>query len=460
MIEDICFQLKIERRVMALSQYLQGNRLYIFYDLRNDYWQYSDQQLLEVVGFTLEKEPAIYHYNHRWNEYMFETRMRFPSVNELDAETTVPWVLKKIYYLNIHNNIEDFLRSAYENEDLNCYLFEIANGTYFPLISKLNDNKLQQKLLVFTNYMSNIPMSDFHQFHRFNNDLVNPIFGSYCGYAIYPSSMMYGFSKMMYFSGDEDLIDDAIDIKTTHYESANEKTTLPDGVISGHYSQTINGGVNFSTTSFVDKGVLPNSYRDIVVSSKIEKELFDGDAINKDLFLCYLASETFDGNDVERRFLKTYLRVVGVVNSDKNLIFHDQYWPIVFFQTQLGVSAFDLNINSMLFDVGNEKMIEETMSKIQRAFPNYEVINPMQDINDSVDKVCFYIEIVLSVFSIISVIISTLLLSICNYLYVLENRKDIGLARCIGVNKKEARKFVITHSMLLSRLSYLPLSYF
>ena len=108
----------------------------------------------------------------------------------------------------------------------------------------------------------------------------------------------------------------------------------------------------------------------------------------------------------------------------------------------------------MLFDVGNEKMIAETMSKIQRAFPNYEVINPMQDINDSVDKVCFYIQIVLSVFSIISVIISTLLLSICNYLYVLENRKDIGLARCIGVNKKEARKFVITHSMLLCLISF------
>ena len=108
----------------------------------------------------------------------------------------------------------------------------------------------------------------------------------------------------------------------------------------------------------------------------------------------------------------------------------------------------------MICDISDEKDIPTTVSKIERAFPNYEVINPMKDISDSVDKVCFYIEIALSCFSIIAVIISTLLLSICNYLYIFENRKDIGLARCIGVNKKEARKFVITHSTLLCLVSF------
>ena len=52
-------------------------------------------------------------------------------------------------------------------------------------------------------------------------------------------------------------------------------------------------------------------------------------------------------------------------------------------------------------------------------------------------------------FSIIAVVISTMLLSICNYLYILENKKDIGLVRCIGVDKSEAKKFVVTHSMIM-----------
>ena len=456
MIEDICYQLHIERRVLALSQYLQRNKLHIFFDLRNDYWQYSDQQILEVVGFTLEKQPGMYHINHRWNEYMFEERMKFPSIEEIEGETKYPWVLKKIYYLHINTGIDSFLKKTYINEDLNNYIFEIANQTYFPLISKQNKAYLTQKLLIFTNYVSNIPMSDFSFFKNLNDGLSNPIYGSSLGYAIYPSSMMFGFSKMMYFSSNEDSIDEVIDIRTSLNEKTNEKMELPSDVKCGHYSQTINGGINYSTlTTGLLKGIVPNSYDDIVISSQLENELFNGDGLNKDLSLCYLASEnvSFDGT-INRHFIKTSLRVVGVVDSNKNLLFHDEYWPVLFFQTRLGVSAFDLNINSMICDISDEKDIPTTVSKIERAFPNYEVINPMKDISDSVDKVCFYIEIALTCFSIIAVIISTLLLSICNYLYILENRKDIGLARCIGVNKKEARKFVITHSMLLCLVSF------
>ena len=79
----------------------------------------------------------------------------------------------------------------------------------------------------------------------------------------------------------------------------------------------------------------------------------------------------------------------------------------------------------------------------------------MSEINKNINQVCFYIEIALACFSIIAVVISTLLLSICNSLYILENKKDIGLVRCIGINKSEAGKFVITHSVIMCMISFL-----
>ncbi len=156
-----------------------------------------------------------------------------------------------------------------------------------------------------------------------------------------------------------------------------------------------------------------------------------------------------------RSFKTVDLSVVGIIESEKNLVYHNSNWPISFFQIMLDVSAFNLGVNAMMLEVKNQKNIEETIVKLKRAFPDYDFADPMSEINNNVNQVCFYIEIALVCFSIIAVIISTLLLSICNYLYILENKKDIGLVRCIGINKREAGKFVITHSVVMCFASFL-----
>ena len=78
-------------------------------------------------------------------------------------------------------------------------------------------------------------------------ELSNPIFGSYGGYSIFPSSLMMGFSNYMYFSFNENSLTEVIDINTTLNVEGNETSVLPEDVASGHYSQSMNGGVNFST---------------------------------------------------------------------------------------------------------------------------------------------------------------------------------------------------------------------
>ena len=166
-------------------------------------------------------------------------------------------------------------------------------------------------------------------------------------------------------------------------------------------------------------------------------------------------SQTRSSNgEIIRNFKNLDLIVVGIVNSDKNLIYHESSWTLNFFQIMLGVSAFNLGVNSIMVEVPN-KNPSDIVNKLKRAFPEYDIMEPMSEANRSVNQVCSYIEVALMCFSIISIIISTLLLSICNYLYIFENKKDIGLVRCIGISKKEAGKFAITHSVLMCLVSFL-----
>ena len=457
MIQDICFQLHIERTVTSLSRYMQTNELKVFFDLRNDYWSYSDQQLFQVVAFSLEHDACIYHNNHMWNEHILEERMRFPSTDALTEQKEVPWYLKKIYYFYVKKNRDEFLRIIKKEKDFDSYIVEIASESYYPWLMKEKRAKESQRLLIFSNFMSNIPMRYIDFFQEVSSEVCHPIYGSYSGYSIYPSNMMYGFSNYTYFSSNLESLEETIDIQTTLNTNSNESVALPSDVKCGHFSQSLSGGVNFSVIDdlFIE-GRKPYDLSEIVISRKLADSLFAEDPINKTLHVASMVSQyqnTF--GEIIRNFKTVDLTVVGIVDSDKNLIYHEEEWPILFFQVMLDISAFNLGINSMILEVRNEKNVDSIITKLKRAFPDYEFSNPMSEINKSISQVCGYIEIALMCFSIIAVVISTLLLSICNYLYILENKKDIGLVRCIGVNKKEASKFVITHSMIMCFISFI-----
>ena len=134
-------------------------------------------------------------------------------------------------------------------------------------------------------------------------------------------------------------------------------------------------------------------------------------------------------------------------------------WPILFYQCQIGISAFELQCQNLAFSLNDPDAISDSILKAKRAFPQYDIVNPLSDINESVDKVCFYVTIVLIVFSIITTVISVLLLTICNYIYILEGRKEIALARCLGVNKKESKRFLYYHSIIQCLVSFIIASF-
>ena len=79
----------------------------------------------------------------------------------------------------------------------------------------------------------------------------------------------------------------------------------------------------------------------------------------------------------------------------------------------------------------------------------------MDGVTDSVNQICSYVEIALSVFSVIATVIASLLLTMCSYLHVIDSQKEIALSRCLGVSKKESKKFVVYHTVVMCLISLL-----
>ena len=456
---DFCYELQIERSVNSLSNYLKHNDLYLYFDFANNDWTYSDQQLVRLVGFTLESDLKIYHSNHLWNEYMFETRMRFPSSDALSITDNNPWTMKKIYYLKTNENRDEFLNLFYDDKLSDEYMLEIANETYYPWLYYEREMVDRDRLLVFINKTQHFPLWQVPYFLNNDSNLKEPIIANNSGYSIYQESLMMGFSKTMYFSRYEDALNDIIDQKTTNSTDGFYQEELPNTVKSGDYAKSLQNGVNF----FVFDGKLQSGSEmdgidEIVISTALFNEL-EFQNLGENIYIATSKNELLvSGNKIIKDYVLIKLKIVGLVKSNKLAIYHNKNWTILFYQSLVGISAFELQCQTLSFSLKEPGKIDNSINLAKKAFPNYEIVNPLSNINDSVDKTCFYITIVLIIFSMVATVISVLLLTICNYLYVLEGRKEIALARCLGVNKKESRKFVFWNSLVQCFVSFVVAS--
>ena len=313
----------------------------------------------------------------------------------------------------------------------------------------------KDRILVFANTRNHIPLWYIPHFLENDVNLKTPVIGNNGGYLIYPESLMMGFSKTMYFSKDKEELENIIDYQTSRSNDGFYQEDLPMSVRSGNYAKSLQNGVNFNVLGDnLLYGEAPKDLAEIAISTNLFDEL-NMERLGETIYVATARKEILvDGNTLISDYVLLPLKVVGVVKSNKNLIYHQKNWTVLFYQCQIGVSAFDLQCQNLSFSLNEPNQIKESMAKMKKAFPKYEIINPLSDVNESVDKVCFYITIVLIIFSLVATTISVLLLTICNYIYIIEGRKEIALARCIGVNKRESQKFLYYHSLMQCLISF------
>lgn len=455
-VNELCYQLQIERTLDSFSHYLERNELYLSFNVGNFNWQYSCDFSLKLSGYILSNRTLIYHSNPIWNEYVFETKLGLPITNKLNVNSEHPWDLKKAYYLSFRKNRDQFLtnhRFSFEDK-YNDY--EILDNKYYPnLLLNYETYECNRLLAIKRTKKDVIPSFVGDYCKKASKYVKHIIYGCSNAYAIYDQSLMAGFAKNAYLSSNETNIEDVIDLLSYIKYEDSQKLQLPSRTLEGHFSKSNTDGFVFEPNYTLITGREPLNYQEIVISNELIKKLGINEPINKIIYFTFPVIENLLPNGyISRNFKTVSLKIVGTSNSGKLALHHLEEWSILFFQTMLGISTLELNIENLAIQINKDYEIN-VIDKLSRAFPQYEIYSPLKDVRESVDRICRYIEIILLVVSVASVVIASLILIICNYLHFLEAKKDIGLVRCLGVKEKESRKFIYTHSFMMSFLSLL-----
>lgn len=453
MLNEICYQMQIVRTVETFSEYLKKHELNIDVSLSNYNWNFSTEMSFKIVGFAMTNHDCFIHSNSCWNEYVFERKCHFSTTNIINANTSHPWDIKKVYYLNFESNRDSFLRDLRYKEKYLYVVGEILSKEYYPLLCEnLRVEDCNRVGLFYLKQKDIIPLSYIDYIKSLSQSIQKVVPGSPSTYVMYSNNLMMGFAKHFYLSYDSNYLENIIDL--TSYIDGNDVSQMntPDNVLLGYFAKS--DGISFNPKYKLDEGRRPDNYNEIVVSQGLINKLNLVSPINKSLYACFPKDELLLPNGfLKRNYEMTDIKIVGISNSQKIEINHNEEWPILFFQTKLSISSFSLIANSLALSVDEEK-IDDVIAKVSRGFPNLIVESPINGVKASINEVCNYIQTILLIVSISSILISAILLTMCNYLHFMEVKKDIGLARCLGVSKKESKKLVFTHSLIMSLFSF------
>ena len=465
-VNEICYQLQIERTMDSFSHYLLHNDLYLSFRIENSDWSYDCDFSLKLSGFILSSQILFYHSNPIWNEYVLETKTTLPSTDKLNVASEHPWDLRKGYYLSFKQNRDEFLTKYRFDYDYRNIDFEILDNKYYPnLFINYESFDCPRVLMVNRTKKDFVPSYLGGYCKETTKHIKKIIYGSSNAYAIYDKSLMVGFARNTYLSTSETSIEDVIDLLSYVRYEDSQRIQLPNSTLEGHFSKSNIEGFVFEPNYSLISGRDAINYHEIVISSALADKLNISSPIGQSIYFTFPVVEILLSNGyVSRDFKNVTLKVVGVSNSAKLALHHQEEWSVMFFQTMLGMSTFELNIENLSIQI-NKKYESNVIKNLSRAFPQYDVTSPLKDVRDSVNQICHYVEIILLVVSIASVIIASLILFICNYLHFLEAKKDIGLVRCLGLKERESRKLVYAHagimtifSLLLSTIELLVIS--
>ncbi|MCR5309763.1 MAG: ATP-binding cassette domain-containing protein [Bacilli bacterium] len=445
-IRSICMVFGIEKSVNSFSSYLESNDVKVVIEAGNVDWEYSDQQVFTLVGFALSTEPYIAHTNRMFNKIVLEDNMRFPSTDSHDLKE-FPWVLNKITYISTENNY-DFLKFAREKELTDKYMFEVCDKNLF--VNQLLDKEACDINYLIPYYAPKTQLTDkeIEYISSVSEDLNNPIVYNSGGYVNYPNNLISGFANRTYFSLSEYSLLETTENNASIEFGTNEKEDLKPGVLYSNFSNNFANPVKFdSNLTNISSGREPIDLDEIVVSSGLLENLKTEYTNSEFLYLSTAIKEINKRIGIfNREYVTTKLKIVGVVENEKNCIYHNAYWTQDYFLLQDGLKAESLVPTSISFSIGEDIDIDSLIAKLKRAFPQYEIVNPLLEINKSVDQLCNAISIFILCISFVSLVISLILLSSCTYLHIQDIKKEIALARCIGINVDESMKFLYSYT--------------
>jgi len=445
---SLCLHLGILRNYQSLGDYLLAHPLQLIFELANDSWSYTDEQILRLSAVAATSRPRLFHTNHRWNSTLLEKRMRFPTSSVQDYSK--PWILQKLYYVHRVGDPLSFREGVRSSSDLSDYVFERTRKEY--ALSLFEDNGsndlgryypfLADKRSLETTDVEKAASAEF--FDGF-------VYGSEGSYMAYPESFMAGFVNPFYLSSDSDAIDTVIDYKSDQsLEESALDLVLPERTVVGSYLRPASSSLTVSSRPHtLVSGRFPQNLLEVALTEKLYEQLGKPTTIYS---AGEVESETGNGRIV-RQYRKSELTVVGTTNQEGLVLGVLPSWPIDFFAEEVGVTSFRLEPTRAIFSLKDGVDGGEAAKEMCKRFPNSLFTDPSSKVRSSLDDTMAYVDLALYGGMGVCLAMSFLLLLVVGSLTVVENHAEGRVLFELGLPKKE-----ISNSYGAALLEHLAIS--
>ena len=447
----ICFEMGIERSYDALGKRIKGDGLSMVVDLANYGAEFYNDDLFDVVGVVPSDVPCLYHLDHLWNEHYFVDHLNFHPVTSTRLENMQQ--MFEVPYISCTKGLYEVVERARLTENFSALVFEPFQESYLPSLEdemhplSLDRTYLYQAEKYGLNFQN---MGDLKAFYPKIRGML-PV--SSQGYFASTSSLLTGFQGSFFLCQNEDLAFDVSErCAVMKAEEANLPLALPTGIISGAMQDGSNSFRVISGETRFSSGKGPSKPNEVCLSSALYNKWGSPEEI---YVAAEVSSEEIDGV-LLRDFSFATLKVTGVKEEAKDIVYAPSYWTYDFFLCNLGCSGFSLEPNGAVLEFASKAEASAAYSTLVEKFPEYRFFNPSAEVDSTASDVTGYIGVVLIAFSSFALIMAGMLFLVVMSLTLEESGKELGILYRLGIKQKDRARSMKMHVLSYCLQSIIP----
>ena len=450
--------------VNSLNGYLLTNKINLYMSLENSQWSYNLENIFSVKRFVLTKSNRIIHTSSQFAKYFVEDLLYFSTYTDLSYKKETPWCYFKAPILILKPSLkEEFFLKIEEDSNCNLYLLLKVNKDKMPRYFNQEEDFSLNRYIVYIDYKNNIKVSSINKMFVPYFDFIDSILYSDQIYYCSDEGMLDGFLKPIYVSNKKDLLNKISDY---NYQSEfdlqgfqGSSIVFDKGVIMGDLSNTSSNPLRFK--SYINKidlkyGKLPSSFKEVLISSNLAKELFliESDSIDKTLYLSMLTEIIYKDDGYKNIFKEGDLKISGIVESENNFIYQKPRFLSIISQEMFNLNIDQREIDKVIVNFKQDKDISLLVSELKQKYDNYEFSIPYLTIKNSVNKIINYIGLFLYGFAAFSSIIAFSLLVVIIYLFIKEDNNKIFIMKLNGYSSKDIFSYYCTMNYIMGILAF------
>lgn len=449
----------------SLNNYLLGNKINLYMTLENLEWSYNLEGIFSIKYFVLTKSNRIIHTSNEFSKYYIEDFLCFKAYTDLSYKKEKPWEYFKAPCLILSSSKkEEFFQKIEEDSICNLYLFLKVNKDKMPRFFNKEEDFTLNRYIVYINYKDNIKVSTINKIFSPYIKNIDSILYSDQIYYCSDEGMLDGFLKPIYVSNKKELLNKISDY---NYESKfdlqgfqGSSIVFDNGVVMGDLSNTSSNPLRFQ--SYVENinlkyGNLPTSFKEVLISSNLAKELFniESDSIDKTLYLSMLTEIVYKDNGYKNIFKDGNLKISGIVESEKNMIYQKPRFLSIISQEMFDLNIDQREIDKVIINFNQDKDVINLINQLKIRYDEYDFSLPYLTIKNSINQIINYIGLFLYGFAIFSSIIAFCLLVVIIYLFIKEDKDKIFVMKLNGYSSNDIFSYYTTMNYIMGILAFI-----